>query len=113
MSDAMAKTKSKPQLGELLKTAEAHAAERPKRGPAPEISVKSVSLSPAAEAVLDRLLHEVSVARGGRKTSVSAIVRALIRSVESRSNLARELAAIIESETETGEVVWGRSAAAR
>ncbi|MND06640.1 hypothetical protein D3C83_281260 [compost metagenome] len=50
--------------------------------------------------------------RTGRKSSASAVVRALLRHAESDPALAERLAAIVEHEQAT-EVFWGKTARPR
>lgn len=103
------KTKS---LGELLKRARQEAPERPGRVTASDeapLVVRSLSFTPATAETLDRLVDEVSERRR-RKTSASAVVRALLRYVE-RQDVAPKIAAAIEAELNAGEVVWGKAPA--
>jgi hypothetical protein len=107
------KTQAK-KLGDLLRKARDEAPAQPRRvagAGQPALVVRSIALTPAADATLDRLIAEVSE-RTGRKTSASAVVRALLRSVEQRDLVAR-VAGLIEAELTTGEVVWGKARAAR
>ena len=106
------KTPTPNQLGDLLKQAGAAArgAKRAPAAPAPAaLAVKSIALTPAAVATLQRLIREVSRA-SGRTTSASAIVRALLRYAE-RQDAVATLSALIQSETRSGEVVWGKARA--
>lgn len=102
----------KPQsksLGELLKQARTEASPRPRRRPAsdqPPLVIKSIALTPAASAILDRLIAHAS-ARTGRKASASAVIRALLRWAE-QHDLTADLEHLLAAEVATGEVVWGR-----
>jgi hypothetical protein len=105
------KTKS---LGELLKKARQEAPARPRRvagAGQPALVVRSIALTPAANAALERLIAGVSE-KTGRKTSASAVVRALLRGAE-QQNLAARVAGLIEAELNAGEVVWGKVRAVR
>ena len=97
-------------LGELLRRAKAEASDRPRRvvkAVQPELIPTAVSLTPAAKESLDRLMASVS-ATTGRKTSASSIVRALLQLAE-KNGLARQVSTLIETELNTGAVVWGRA----
>ena len=107
------KTQAK-KLGELLKKARQEAPARPRRVASagqPALVIRSIALTPAADAALERLIAGVSE-KTGRKTSASAVVRALLRGAEQRDLVAR-VASLIEAELNTGEVVWGKARAAR
>jgi hypothetical protein len=107
------KTQAK-KLGDLLKKAREEAPPHLRKmagAGQPALIVRSIALTPAADATLDRLITEVSE-RTGRKTSASAVVRALLRSAEQRDLVAR-VVGLIEAELTTGEVVWGKARAAR
>jgi hypothetical protein len=100
------------QLGELLKRAGTAAPKAGARRPPaalPPLVVKSIALTPAALATLQRLIREVARAHG-RTTSASAIVRALLRYAE-RQGAGKALGALVAAETASGEVVWGRARA--
>jgi hypothetical protein len=103
---------SKPRsksLGDLLQQAKADAPAAPRRPAedAPPLVVRSVALTPAAQATLESLSAEAS-ATIGRKASASAVVRALL-SWAAREHLGAELVRLIEAELQTGEVVWGKA----
>lgn len=107
------KTQAK-SLGELLKKARQEAPARPRRvagAGQPALVIRSIALTPAADATLDRLITEAAQ-KTGRKASASAVVRALLRCAEQR-DLAARVAGLIEAELNTGEVVWGKVRAAR
>lgn len=103
---------SKPKthsLGDLLKKARDEALTQPEgtSGPdQPVLVVRSIALTPAANATLDRLIA-YTAERTGRKTSASAVVRALLRYTE-QQDLAAHIATLMEAELHTGEVVWGK-----
>jgi hypothetical protein len=69
--------------------------------------VRSVALTPAAQATLDRLIAQAS-ATTGRKASASAVVRALLAWAE-QEDLGAELIRLMAAELQTGEVVWGKA----
>lgn len=107
------KTQTK-KLGDLLRKARDEAPARPRRvvgAGQPALVIRSIALTPAADAVLERLIAEVS-GKTGRKTSASAVIRALLRGAEQREIVTR-VASLIEAELNTGEVVWGKARAAR
>jgi hypothetical protein len=100
------KTKS---LSDLLKRARDEAPARPRKISAadqPPLVYSTISLTPATKAVLEQLLVQAS-GRVGRKVSASAVVRALLRYTEQRG-LATQVLSLIETEIDTGEVVWGK-----
>jgi hypothetical protein len=101
---------SKPRsLGDLLQQAKADAPAAPRRSAdePPPLVVRSVALTPAAQATLDRLIAKVS-STIGRKASASAVVRALLSWAE-QEDLGVELGRLIEAELQSGEVVWGKA----
>jgi hypothetical protein len=105
----MPSTPSHKDLGQLLKRAKAEAPSAPRR-PAdetPPLVVRSVALTPAAQATLEQLIAQASAAIG-RKASASAVVRALLTWAE-QEHLSAELVRLIASELQTGEVVWGKT----
>lgn len=99
----------KKSLGELLRQAEAKAAEKPRKASfgQPPLTFTTVSLTPAAKGILDRLTDQITE-RTGRKVSASAVIRALLHVVEQR-NLANTVATAIETELNAGTVVWGKA----
>jgi hypothetical protein len=99
----------KKSLGELLRRAEAEAAEKPRKAAfaQPPLTFTTVSLTPAAKTILDRLTDQ-STERTGRKVSASAVIRALLHVAEQR-NLANAVATAIETELNAGTVVWGKA----
>jgi hypothetical protein len=104
------RSKAKPKsLGDLLRKAKAEAAPAPRklsRAKEPALVVRSLALTPAADATLQRLSAETS-ARIGRKISGSAIVRALLRQAEQQDSTARLLPHLM-LELSSGAVVWGK-----
>jgi hypothetical protein len=96
-------------LGELLKQAKEEAPVAPRRpaAEAPPLVVRSVALTPAAQAILESLIAEASAAIG-RKASASAVMRALLVWAE-QEHLGAELVRLIAAELQTGEVVWGKA----
>jgi hypothetical protein len=105
----MPSTPPRKSLGELLQQAKAEAPAAPRRpaAEAPPLVVRSVALTPAAQATLESLIAEASVAIG-RKASASAVVRALLAWAE-HERLGAELVRLIAAEVQTGEVVWGKT----
>jgi hypothetical protein len=102
---------SKPRpksLGDLLQQAKADAPAAPRRlaDEAPPLVVRSVALTPAAQATLESLIAQASAAIG-RKASASAVVRALLQWAE-HQHVGDELVRLIAAELQTGEVVWGK-----
>jgi hypothetical protein len=103
---------SKPRpksLGDLLQQAKADAQAAPRRptDEAPPLVIRSVALTPAAQATLETLIAQASAAVG-RKASASAVVRALLQWAE-QEHLGAELVRLITAELQTGEVVWGKT----
>jgi hypothetical protein len=105
----MPSTPPRKSLGDLLQQAKTDAASTPRR-PAdvtPPLVVRSVALTPAAQATLEALIAQASAATG-RKASASAVVRALLAWAE-HEHLGAELVRLIAAELQTGEVVWGKA----
>jgi hypothetical protein len=103
---------SKPRpksLADLLQQAKADAPAAPRRpaDEAPPLVVRSVALTPAAQATLESLITQASAAIG-REASASAVVRALL-SWAAHEHLGAELVRLIAAELQTGEVVWGKA----
>jgi hypothetical protein len=105
----MPSTPPHKSLGQLLKQAHAEAPAAPRRpaAEAPPLVVRSVALTPAAQATLEQLIAQTSAAIG-RKASASAVVRALLQWAE-QEHLGAELVRLIAAELQTGEVVWGKA----
>lgn len=106
----MSSKKAPKKLGELLRQAGEDASQSTRRSMpshAESLVVKSISLTPSGMETLKELICDVSQ-RNQRKTNASAIVRALLRYVSMEPDACQRLAAIVESETTTGEVVWGK-----
>jgi hypothetical protein len=103
---------SKPRpksLSDLLQQAKADAPAAPRRlvDEAPPLVVRSVALTPAAQATLEQLIAQASAVTG-RKTSASAVVRALL-AWAAQEDLGTELVRLMAAELQTGEVVWGKA----
>jgi Arc/MetJ-type ribon-helix-helix transcriptional regulator len=97
-------------LSDLLKKAQQEAPAQPRkvaRADQPPLVIRSIALSPAADATLDRLVFKAAE-KTGRKASASAVVRALLRCAE-QQDLAARIVNLIETELNTGEVVWGKA----
>jgi hypothetical protein len=110
----MSSKRQAKKLGDLLRKARDEAPARPRKSAGagqPVLVVRSIALTPAADAVLERLIAGVSE-KTGRKTSASAVIRALLRGAEQRDRVTR-IAGVIEAELNTGEVVWGKARAVR
>jgi len=72
---------------------------------APQLVVRSIALTPAADEMLTRLM-EAGKERAGRKISASAVVRALLEFCE-RKGVEEKIYSAIEAELNAGTVVWG------
>lgn len=72
----------------------------------PHVVVRSIAFTPNALATLEVLAAEVTQ-RTGRKASVSAVVRALLRHTKDVPDVTSKLAALIEHE-QANELVWGK-----
>jgi len=99
---------ARKSLAELMRSSEAEAQAKPRMNvpaaPA-QLVVKSISLTPAAEETLARLM-QASRSRIGRKVSASSVVRALLDHCE-RHQLDDVIADAIEAELNNGSVIWG------
>ena len=96
-------------LGELFKRAQQDAEKQPRRltrAAEPALVVRSISLTPVANGILDRLVAEVEEATR-RKTNASAVMRALLRYAD-QEELSEWIANAIAAEMNSGEVVWGK-----
>jgi hypothetical protein len=104
----MPSTPPHKSLGDLVKQARDDAPPSPRRpaDEAPPLVVRSVALTPAAQATLESLIAQASAAIG-RKTSASAVVRALLQWAE-HQQVRDELVRLIAAELQTGEVIWGK-----
>jgi hypothetical protein len=80
------------------------------RSPA-NVVVRSIAFTPTALEVLESFAGNIAT-RIGRKASVSAVVRALLRHAEDTPDLIDRLAALVEHEQST-EVIWGKPPRAR
>jgi hypothetical protein len=105
----MPSTPPRKSLGDLLQQAKAEAPAIPRRpiDETPPLVVRSVALTPAAQATLESLITQASAAIG-RKASASAVVRALLQWADQQA-LGPELVRLIAAELQTGEVVWGKA----
>ena len=70
------------------------------------VVVRSIAFTPATLSSLEALAAQI-VTRTGRKASVSAVLRALVRHVSEIDEIAPKLAALVERE-ESNEIVWGK-----
>jgi hypothetical protein len=72
----------------------------------PTVVVRSIAFTPSALDALESLAAMIA-ARTGRKSSASAVVRALVRQAQEDPAMAERVAAMVEHEQAT-EVVWGK-----
>lgn len=79
---------------------------RTPQGTPPNVVVRSIAFTPSTLASLEALAAEISP-RTERKTSVSAVVRALLRYSQEIPNIGVKLGDLIEQE-QTSEVIWGK-----
>jgi formate dehydrogenase maturation protein FdhE len=101
---------AKKSLGDLLKQAKATAAAKPRtvsRAIQPPLAFTTIALTPSAKEILGQLADQVEE-HTGRKVSASAIVRALLQVAEQRQ-LTKYVTTAVETELNTGAVVWGKS----
>jgi len=77
----------------------------PDRSP-PHVVVRSIAFTPAALEALEDLAAKIAQ-RTGRKASVSAVVRALLRNAQEIPDVLQQLATLVEHE-QINEVVWGK-----
>jgi hypothetical protein len=105
----MPSTPPRKSLGDLLQQAKADAPATPRRAAdlTPPLVVRSVALTPAAQATLEHLIRQASEAIG-RKASASAVVRALLLWAD-QQDLGAEVVRLIAAEGQTGDVVWGKA----
>ena len=75
-------------------------------GSNPHVVVRSIAFTPATLESLEELASSIAT-RTGRKASVSAVVRALLRHVKDGPDLISKLASLVEHE-QTNEIVWGK-----
>lgn len=105
----MPSKKTAKKLGDLLKQASGSSPRPVARAAVSEAAalvVKSITLTPGALTVLDRLMRELAK-KSQRRVSASAVIRALLRDADARGVDAR-IASLVEAEMTTGEVVWGK-----
>lgn len=81
-------------------------AKRTPNGAPPHVVVRSIAFSPSTLDALEAMAKGVA-SRTGRKASVSAVVRALLRHVQKGPDLSGTLATLVEHEQST-EIVWGK-----
>lgn len=106
----MSSSSSKHSLGDLFKKAEeaGENSSASKQTEEPSMVVRSVTLSPAADRVLDEFRKSVSFDLG-RRVGRSAVVRALVRrAARDIENAEEEIAREVDAEIQSGEVVWGK-----
>jgi hypothetical protein len=79
---------------------------RTPQGAPSNVVVRSIAFTPATLAALEALAAEISP-RTERKTSVSAVVRALLRYSREIPQIAAKLEELIDKE-QSSEVIWGK-----
>jgi hypothetical protein len=84
---------------------------RPGSTRTPTVVVRSIAFTSSTLDALESLATTVA-ARTGRKSSASAIVRALLRHAQMDPSIADRVAALVEHEQAT-EVFWGKQARSR
>jgi hypothetical protein len=77
----------------------------PDRSP-PHVVVRSIAFTPAALEALEDFASKIAT-RTGRKASVSAVVRALLRNAQEIPDVLEKLGSLVEHE-QINEVVWGK-----
>jgi hypothetical protein len=104
-SPATKKTKS---LSELLRRAKSEAPAKPRKVQfeQPPLNFTTVSLTPAAKEILDRLMN-FAEKQTRRKVSASSVIRALLH-IAKEQRQREKIVTMIESEINTQAVVWGR-----
>jgi hypothetical protein len=76
-------------------------------GSSPSVVVRSIAFTPAALDALEQLAASIA-ARTGRKSSASAVVRALLRHVHEIPDVVPKLAALVEHEMTNESLSWGK-----
>jgi len=76
-------------------------------GPGPSVIVRSIAFTPTALDVLEDLTAGIAV-RTGKKSSASAVVRALLRLAVDVPDVKSKLTALIEHEQVNESVSWGK-----
>src|SRR5437763_1815904 len=101
-------TKKSRSLGELLRRAKSEAPLKPRKlqFEQPPLTFTTVSLTPAAKEILDRLMN-FAAKQTRRKVSASSVIRALLH-VAQEQRQAEKIVTMIESEVNAQSVVWGR-----
>jgi hypothetical protein len=101
--------KTSKSLGDLLRRARSEAADKPRKAQfqQPPLTFTTLSLTPAAKEILDRIT-ERATKQAGRKVSASSVMRALLHIAEEQ-RLEQTLLTVIETEINTGAVVWGKA----
>jgi hypothetical protein len=105
----MKKDQSGVKVGETRKSVGAKPgrakAESALEPPQTTLVAKTMALTPSALNTLERFAREV-MGKRGRKTSASAIVRALLRYAD-KTISSDTIASLVDSELASGEVIWG------
>jgi hypothetical protein len=83
-----------------------------KRPSAPHVVVRSIAFTPTALEMLEELTASVAETTG-KKSSASAVVRALLRLASELPGVKDKVAALIEHEQVNEAVSWGKQPKAR
>jgi uncharacterized protein YigA (DUF484 family) len=76
-------------------------------GSSPSVVVRSIAFTPAALDALEQLAASIA-ARTGRKSSASAVVRALLRHAQEIPEITAKLSALVEHEATNESLSWGK-----
>ena len=76
--------------------------------PGPHVVVRSIAFTPTALEALEDLASSVA-GTSGKKSSASAVVRALLRLATEIPDVKQKLAALIEHEQVNEAVSWGKA----
>ena len=75
--------------------------------PGPHVVVRSIAFTPSALDALEDLTSSIA-AKTAKKSSASAVVRALLRLASDIPDVTQKLAALIEHEQVNEAVSWGK-----
>jgi hypothetical protein len=81
-------------------------------GPGPHVVVRSIAFTASALEALEELASGIALSTG-KKSSASAVVRALVRLASDVPDVQERLAALIEHEQINESVSWGKPPKAR
>ncbi|MDB4971143.1 MAG: hypothetical protein JWN44_6832 [Myxococcales bacterium] len=76
-------------------------------GSSPNVVVRSIAFTPAALEALEQLAAAIAT-RTGRKSSASAVVRALLRQAQEIPGVTDKLATLVEHELTNESLSWGK-----